>query len=476
MYNDIILRNYTYTYDSFNRLTKETNPEFGTLDYTYDTITGMPKEVKKNNNIIKTFTYDNGLLTEVNDNGKINTITYDNYGNMITYVDKKFTYNSRNQLHVYEILQPDLPLIERKEYRYIYEYNYQGVRYKKRIIEVNGGRLTSLIDVNYYLDGNKIIGEDWVDANGNITTKFRYFYDMEGISEIRYDGYNFTLIKDSLGNVSKVLHNGKIIGEYLYDAWGNNIINKISDLNEEEEFVLNNNPFRYKGYYYDVETGLFWLSSRYYSPELCRFISPDDVEYLDPESVNGLNLYCYCMNNPIMNVDPSGHFVINTLALIIIGAAVLTTAGAITYGAVTDTPVVLDFSVSAGMGADVGGKAGMSIVLDFKNDSFGFYPHYGYYYSAKYNTFGFSYSVGLISNYENEGDYAGPFVDFGGGFYGGIDHCYDPRYPYDNTVRASSISFGNNRGAYYGYDYYDYLGSISFDKVVEFLKRGVIIL
>lgn len=474
--DDIILRNYTYTYDSFNRLTKETNPEFGTLDYTYDTITGMPKEVKKNNNIIKTFTYDNGLLTEVNDNGKINTITYDNYGNMITYVDKKFTYNSRNQLHVYEILQPDLPLIERKEYRYIYEYNYQGVRYKKRIIEVNGGRLTSLIDVNYYLDGNKIIGEDWVDANGNITTKFRYFYDMEGISEIRYDGYNFTLIKDSLGNVSKVLHNGKIIGEYLYDAWGNNIINKISDLNEEEEFVLNNNPFRYKGYYYDVETGLFWLSSRYYSPELCRFISPDDVEYLDPESVNGLNLYCYCMNNPIMNVDPSGHFVINTLALIIIGAAVLTTAGAITYGAVTDTPVVLDFSVSAGMGADVGGKAGMSIVLDFKNDSFGFYPHYGYYYSAKYNTFGFSYSVGLISNYENEGDYAGPFVDFGGGFYGGIDHCYDPRYPYDNTVRASSISFGNNRGAYYGYDYYDYLGSISFDKVVEFLKRGVIIL
>ncbi len=48
-----------------------------------------------------------------------------------------------------------------------------------------------------------------------------------------------------------------------------------------------------------VETSLFWLSSRYYSHELCRFISPDDVEYLDPESVNGLNLYCYCLNNPV---------------------------------------------------------------------------------------------------------------------------------------------------------------------------------
>ncbi len=52
---------------------------------------------------------------------------------------------------------------------------------------------------------------------------------------------------------------------------------------------------------------MFWLSSRYYSPELCRFISPDSVDYLDPKSINGLNLYCYCMNNPIMYADPSGH-------------------------------------------------------------------------------------------------------------------------------------------------------------------------
>ena len=57
-----------------------------------------------------------------------------------------------------------------------------------------------------------------------------------------------------------------------------------------------------------VETSLFWLSSRYYLPELCRFISPDDVEYLDPESVNGLNLYCYCFNDPVNYIDPDGHF------------------------------------------------------------------------------------------------------------------------------------------------------------------------
>ena len=58
---------------------------------------------------------------------------------------------------------------------------------------------------------------------------------------------------------------------------------------------------------YDVETQLYWLSSRYYSPELCRWISQDSIEYLDPESINGLNLYCYCRNDPVNLYDPSGH-------------------------------------------------------------------------------------------------------------------------------------------------------------------------
>ena len=67
------------------------------------------------------------------------------------------------------------------------------------------------------------------------------------------------------------------------------------------------------GYYtenYFKETQLFYCNSRYYSPKFCRFISPDSIEYLDPQSINGLNLYCYCMNNPIMYADPSGHGVI----------------------------------------------------------------------------------------------------------------------------------------------------------------------
>ena len=64
-------------------------------------------------------------------------------------------------------------------------------------------------------------------------------------------------------------------------------------------------------YYYDNETGLYYLNARYYSPEWRRFISPDDTSYLDPDSVNGLNLYCYCNNDPVNKKDPWGRFAIS---------------------------------------------------------------------------------------------------------------------------------------------------------------------
>ena len=72
--------------------------------------------------------------------------------------------------------------------------------------------------------------------------------------------------------------------------------------------VAKANPIRYRGYYYDEETGLYYCNARYYSPKWRRFISPDDTSYLDPSSVNGLNQYCYCGNDPVNYCDPSGRF------------------------------------------------------------------------------------------------------------------------------------------------------------------------
>ena len=105
--------------------------------------------------------------------------------------------------------------------------------------------------------------------------------------------------------------------KYTYDAWGNHTVTDYTEFN-----LGNINPIRYCGYYYDAETGLYYLKSRYYDPQTGRFISMDDISYLDPETIGGANLYAYCLNNPVMYVDPSGHAVISLLAGLIIGGLV----------------------------------------------------------------------------------------------------------------------------------------------------------
>lgn len=101
------------------------------------------------------------------------------------------------------------------------------------------------------------------------------------------------------------------MAEYKYDAWGNHRIYSGAGLDITENATYNSsvaklNPFRYRGYYYDTETGLFYLTSRYYDPETGRFINADDVSYINPEIINGLNLYAYCGNNPVMNKKSEG--------------------------------------------------------------------------------------------------------------------------------------------------------------------------
>ena len=134
--------------------------------------------------------------------------------------------------------------------------------------------------------------------------------------------------------------NKEILIRYEYNSYGEVTITKGSNISISKE-----NPFRYKCYYYDEETKLYYLITRYYDSEIGRFISPDSIEYLDAESINGLNLYCYCMNNPIMYVDPDGHMpewgwwvlggvvVIACLATTIITARGFTAGGVAIYSA-----------------------------------------------------------------------------------------------------------------------------------------------
>ena len=221
---------------------------------------------------------------------------------------------------------------------YDYVYNDEGLRIKKT--DYRG------VTWNYIYDGNKLIREKSI----NNTLDFLYdeYDNLYGF--IKDNSEKYLYIRDQLQNIIGITDiNGKIVVKYSYDAWG--ALKNIEDTSSSGIGKLN--PFRFKGYYYDNETNLFYVTSRYYSPELCRFISPDSIEYLDPESINGLNLYGYCGNNPVMNVDPSGHFFFSALLIgALVGGAIGAGVSAISQLATGDHvinpwQVLLDGTIGA---------------------------------------------------------------------------------------------------------------------------------
>ena len=174
-----------------------------------------------------------------------------------------------------------------------YSYNTEGIRTKKETEEGT---------TEYSLIGSKIMKMEKVTSSGKITMYFTYDQrdELQSVTESNKEYY---YIKDITGNIIKIKdEEGNSIVEYKYDAYG-----KVEKTIIENNNVSKYNPFIYKGYYYDEETELYYCNTRYYSPEIGRWISIDDVDYLDPESVSGLNLYCYCMNDPISYCDPSGN-------------------------------------------------------------------------------------------------------------------------------------------------------------------------
>ena len=99
---------------------------------------------------------------------------------------------------------------------------------------------------------------------------------------------------------------GDKIGSYTYDAWGNCTVSVVSgNTTLENNIVRTYNPFRYRGYYYDTETGLYYLQSRYYNPEWGRFLNADGYVNANGDLI-GFNMYAYCSNNPVRYADKTG--------------------------------------------------------------------------------------------------------------------------------------------------------------------------
>ena len=183
---------------------------------------------------------------------------------------------------------------------------------------------------------------------------FESFYDQAGVAGMKYNGTTYIYRKDVQGNIIALLDsNGRIVVKYAYDAWGyHTVYDSNGNINTDENFIGNINPFRYRSYYYDTETKLYFLKTRYYDPEVGRFISPDSIEYLDPETINGLNLYAYCNNNPVSNVDPNGnkwwHWVLGFVAVVALAAVVV--ASAVITGGTSLVAIGIGFTIGSAAG------------------------------------------------------------------------------------------------------------------------------
>ena len=189
----------------------------------------------------------------------------------------------------------------------VFKYAANGLRTTKE--EWNGTTLSNI--TKYYYGADGLLAYE-TRTKDNI--KLEYLYDAEGsLYGVYYNGTPYYYVKDALGTITHLVDaNKNIVTEFVYDgAYG--VHSTTNESSVSSTHITKVNPFRYKGYYYDVETQLFYCNSRYYSPELCRWISPDSIKYLDPESINGLNLYAYCMNNPVNYYDPTGNSALSIL-------------------------------------------------------------------------------------------------------------------------------------------------------------------
>ena len=160
--------------------------------------------------------------------------------------------------------------------------------------------------------------ESWGTSNNQ---RIYYTYDVDGsLISFKYNSNEYFYIRNLQGDIIKIIDiNGNVLVTYSYDAFGNTL--NTTDTSGISLSIIN--PYRYRGYRYDLETGFYYLQSRYYNPQIGRFISLDSINYLNPMSNSGENLYTYTANNPVNLIGPDGNFAISALLIsVVIGIAV----------------------------------------------------------------------------------------------------------------------------------------------------------
>ena len=484
----------SYTYDDLGQLTSETTG-LVTRNYEYDAagnITSISKTTRKLTPLpdpgfgpiqiysvigSETSTTETTVLEYSNTEwGDLLTsfdgvtITYDAIGNPLSYYNgTSYTFTWEGRRLVGAVSGSNTMS---------FEYNDEGIRTSKI---VNG------VETTYYVNGGQIVAEK------TDTRTIIYIYDASGAPigmMYRTTSYAenvwdvFWYEKNLQGDIIAVYSSaGTKLATYTYsDAWGNHIV---SYTNGGDSTGAIYNPFRYRGYYYDADLGMYYLQSRYYDANICRFISAD--AYVSTgQGIIGFNMFAYCGNNPVMGYDPTGHWdlggvIIGTVLVTIAGIATCfgsmsTETGALITGAVMATGVTMIAAAAADsqMVMDISGtspllnnlkhsylKGGATLLIDFDNDEACFYIHGGVGYAESWGITGdISYGTGLVWNYDSPDDFSKTFLDVYAGGIVGLEYGVSPDKPITSATQSLSVTFSRARlnacsiGG--GVDYYSY--------------------
>ena len=318
-----LLHGYSYEYDAVGNITKITENGAGYTDYTYDTVNQLltAKDYNTAGTLVKeyTYTYDTYGNIRTSSNGTTshtytygdaewldlltaydgNTITYDTSGNPLTYHDgTTFTWRNGRQLAT----------LTKNSQTTSYEYNLNGLRTKK----TNPDGSYSI----YHWMGSTLLAEE-VYTSANVRSyALRFSYDELGravgvaIQEGTNTDWTFYYYGRNLQGDVIALYlytTGTLVAEYDYDPWGKLL--SVTDANGNTitgaSHIALRNPLRYRGYYYDTDTGFYYLQARYYDPSICRFINADSYA-ITGQGYLGCNMFAYCLNNPPNYFDADG--------------------------------------------------------------------------------------------------------------------------------------------------------------------------